>query len=80
MAESPQRRPKRRAAHRQKVSEGKVTYRDGPAAVRVVRGIVTFDGPWIVVTRRDGVVRINSNVVIHVRTGETQQEDGRQQR
>ncbi len=46
-------------------AESKLVYNDG-RKVRVLRGIVSFDGPFAVVTRRDGTYRIATHQIIEL--------------
>jgi len=49
------------------MTESKLVYNDG-RTVRALRGVVTFDGPFAVVTRRDGTSRIAESQVIEIVT------------
>jgi hypothetical protein len=40
-------------------SESKLVYRDADESVRAIRGIVSFDGDWVIVKRRTGELRVH---------------------
>jgi hypothetical protein len=40
-------------------SESKLVYRDADESVRAIRGVVSFDGDWVVVKRRTGELRVH---------------------
>ena len=47
------------------IKESTVTYNEG-GAIRTLRGVITEDEKWIIVSRSDGTVRINKNSVIKI--------------
>lgn len=51
------------------MTESKVVYKDG-SVTRCLRGSVVDDDPYFIeVRRRDGVVKINKNVVVKIEKG-----------
>jgi hypothetical protein len=40
-------------------SESKLVYRDADESIRAIRGVLSFDGDWVIVKRRTGELRVH---------------------